>query len=149
MTVIARRAPRRRRKVSKVTRCLSGRFVCRAGAHRAPAPRRLDVGGRLSTRPTLTQTPALASPCEIEREPCAEGSSHAAERDRDPARGAGGRGRRRADKAGCSARRQRQTTADAANRFLDRSGAKKVHLQLLARSRTRRTLDRLDKSEDA
>src|SRR5213593_3273789 len=142
-------ASRRCQWVSKVTRCPSGRFVCREGAHRAPAPRQLDVGGRLPTRPPLAQTPALASPCEIEREPCAEDSGDAGERDRDPARGAGGRGRRRADKAGCHARRQRQTTADAANRLLDRSGAEKVHLQLLAWSRTCCTLDRLDKSDDA
>src|SRR6266536_1298628 len=119
----------------------------REGAHRASAPRRLDVGGRVPARPPLTQTPALASPREIEREPRAKYSSDAGERDRDPARRAGGRGRRRTDKAGCRACRQRQTPADAANRLLDRSGAEKVHLQLLAWPRTCRTLDRLDKSE--
>src|SRR5439155_3321024 len=119
------------------------------GAHRASTPRRPDVGGRLPTRPPIAQTAALATPCEIEREPSSKDSGDAGERDRDPAHGAGGRGRRRADKAGCHARGQRQTTADAANRVLDRSGAEKVHLQLLAWSRTCRTLDRLDKSEDA
>jgi hypothetical protein len=91
----------------------------RESAHRASAARRLDVRGRVRPRPSLAQAPALASPCEIEREPGAEGSGDAGERDRDPARGFGGRGRRRADEAGGRTRRQRQATAGAANRVLD------------------------------
>src|SRR5438477_11445248 len=149
MTVMPRSASRMCRSVLKVARCPSGRFVCREGAHRASAPRRLDVGGCLLTRPPLAQTAALALPCEIECEPGAEDSGDAGERDRDPARGAGGRGRRCADKAGCCTRRQRQTAAGTANRVLDRSGAEEVHLQLLAWSRACRTLDRLDELDDA
>src|SRR5205807_4467207 len=98
--------------------------------------------------PPPTQTPALATPRQIEQEPRAEDSGDAGEGDRDPARRPGGRGRCCADKSRPRASRQRQATAGAANRILDRSCAEEVHLQLLAGARTGRPLDRLDKSDN-
>ena len=111
-----------------------------AGARGANAPRRLDVGARLSARSPSAEAPALAPAREVEREPGAEDAGDDGEADRDPARGPGGRRPRRADKAGCGARREGESSPGAADRVLDRMRAEEIDLELLARSRAGRAL---------